>query len=425
MRGVVGIWLIATNVNVKGFDMTETRTVASSAKGSIQIVIGPNGFGKTTYLDNKKKTLEGSGESVFFVPSEIKLLDEVKDTVDTSQTMEFLLTELIETPDYISKRQALFDEADAIIARNVSVMNVILDDILKLNGSTRGKDFIAPNSKRTIKNLISINQDDVKKKMGSGQRMQLLLKLAVSSNRRNIFLDEPEKYSHPSLLNGTAMAVNEIVASGKNVYIATHSPKLISMMDVDYSDIKVINDATHAPKSIPFKEAVERGSKHFNLGSMEKKFRRYYDSDVSLRESIERRHGRQFIEALFSKRVYLCEGANDELLINEALRQYGGYYDDYCVFKTWGKTNIPVFAYLFNLLGVNVVALYDKDDESKSVHKEANGAIRALPSDIARVEMDPCLEKLVSYVGVKSDALAFMDHLESTTLDPMFDLASL
>lgn len=405
--------------------MAGTRTAASCAKGSMQIVIGPNGFGKTHYLNDEKEKLEAKGQSVFFVPSEIKLLDEVRDSVDYSQTMEFLMTELIETPAYLEKRKALYDEADSLIAGSVSAMNEIIDDILKLNGSRRGKDFIAPNPKRTIKNLISINQDDVKKKMGSGQRMQLLLKLAVSSNRRNIFLDEPEKYSHPSLLNGTAMAINEIVASGKNVYIATHSPKLISMLDVDYSDIKVINDATHAPKGIPFKEALELGSKHFNLGAMEKKFRRYYDSDVSLRESIERRHGRQFIEALFSKRVYLCEGANDELLINEALRQYGGYYDDYCVFKTWGKTNIPVFAYLFKLLGVNVVALYDKDDESKSVHKEANGAIRTLPSDIARVEMDPCLEKLVSYIGKKGDALAFMDHLESMTLDPMFDLASL
>ena len=158
---------------------------------------------------------------------------------------------------------------------------------------------------------------------------------------------------------------------------------------------------------------------------MKEKFKRYYDSDTSLRKSIERRHGRQFIEALFSKRVYLCEGANDELLINEALRQYGGFYDDYCVFKTWRKTNIPVFAYLFKLLDVNVVALYDKDDESKLIHKEANDAIRALPSDISPVEMVPCLEQSISYTGEKGDALAFMDHLESIALDSMFDLASL
>jgi ABC-type cobalamin/Fe3+-siderophores transport system ATPase subunit len=405
--------------------MTNSTTVIAPPKGTIHVVIGPNGYGKTTFLNEERARIKKAGQSVFFIPSEIKLLDEVKDTVDSSQTMEFLLTELLETPDYVAKRTALYDEADRIISDNVSAMNAIIDGVLELNGSSRSKDFIAPNSKRVIKNLISINQDDIKKKMGSGQRMQLLLKLAANSSRDNIFLDEPEKYSHPSLLNGTAMAINEIVASGKNVYIATHSPKLISMLDIDFTDVQVINDATHAQKPIPFDNAVSLGSTHFNIGAMEAKFKRYYASGCSLRESIQSRHNRQFVEALFSKRVYLCEGANDELLINEALRQHGGYYEDYCVFKTWGKTNIPVFAYLFDSLGIEVIALYDKDDETKPVHKEANAAIRSLPSSVSSVEMDPCLESLVAFKGKKGDALALMDHLESIKLDPMFDLAKL
>lgn len=405
--------------------MPNATSTKSTPRGTIHIVIGPNGYGKTTFLNDEKTRLDKAGKSVFFIPSEIKLLDEVKDTVDTSQTMEFLLTELLETPDYVAKRTALYDEADKIISDNISAMNAIIDDVLTLNGSSRSKDFIAPNPKRVIKNLISINQDDIKKKMGSGQRMQLLLKLAANSSRSNIFLDEPEKYSHPSLLNGTAMAINSIVSSGKNVYIATHSPKLISMLNVDYSDIWVINDATHVQKPIPFDSAVSLAAAHFNIGAMEAKFKRYYASGTSLRESIQSRHNRHFVEALFSKRVYLCEGANDELLINEALRQHGGYYDDYCVFKTWGKTNIPVFAYLFNSLGIEVVALYDKDDETKPVHKEANAAIRSLPPNIHSVEMDPCLESLVAYRGKKGDALALMDHLESITLDTMFNISAL
>ena len=405
--------------------MAKSSVTIAPTKGSIHIVIGPNGYGKTTHLNDERSRLEKSGESVFFIPSEIKLLDEVKDTVDTSQTMEFLITELLETSDYLKKRKALYDEADTIISANVPTMNAIIDDVLKLNGSSRSKDFIASNPKRTIKNLISINQDDIKKKMGSGQRMQLLLKLAANSSRKNIFLDEPEKYSHPSLLNGTARAINDIVKKGKNVYIATHSPKLISMLNVDFSDIQVINDSTHSPKQIPFEDAATKGAANFNVGAMETKFKRYYVCGSSLRKSIQSRHGRQFMEALFSKRVYLCEGANDELLINEALRQYDGYYDDYCVFKVWGKANIPVFAYLFHLLDIEVVVLYDRDDETKPVHKEANDAIRALPSSIASVMMDPCLEKCISYGGKKGDALALMDYLESISLDPMFNIVKL
>lgn len=391
----------------------------------LQILIGPNGHGKTTYLNQTREALEKAGESVFFIPSEIKLLDEVKDTVDTSQTMEYLLTELLTTPDFISKRDALFDEADSIIKDNLPALNTILEDVLSLNGEARSSDFISSNKKRTVKNLVSINQNDIKKKMGSGQRMQLLLKLAANSNRKSIFLDEPEKYSHPSLLNSTALAINSLVAKGKNVYIATHSPKLISMIDVDYEDIYLINDSSHALKEIPFDQAVADTAKLFNLGSMKAQNKRYYSSGSSLSGSIKKRHNRQFLEALFSKRVYLCEGANDEILINAALQQLGGYFDDYAIFKAWGKVNLPVFAQLFSLLGINVVVLFDKDDESKPFHKEANDAVRSLSGSIVSLEQDPNIEKAVGYSGKKEDALSFMDYLESISIDTRFDLASL
>ena len=255
--------------------------------------------------------------------------------------------------------------------------------------------------------------------------MQLLLKLAANSNRKNIFLDEPEKYSHPSLLNSTALAVNSLIAKGKNVYIATHSPKLISMIDVDYEDIYLINDSSHALKEIPFDQAVADTAKLFNLGSMKAQNKRYYASGSSLSDSIKKRHNRQFIEALFSKRVYLCEGANDEILINAALQQLGGYFDDYAIFKVWGKVNLPVFAQLFSLLGINVVVLFDKDDENKKFHKEANDAIRSLSGSIVSLEQDPNIEKAVGYTGKKEDALIFMDYLESSSIDSRFDLASL
>lgn len=183
--------------------------------GTIRVVIGPNGYGKTTYLSDASKKLADAGESILMVPSEIKLLDEVKDTVDTSQTMEFLLSEILETPAFVEKREALYAEADKAIASSLPEMNQMLEEVLSLNGSERTKDFIAPNPKRTIKSLVSIGQDDIKKKMGSGQRMQLLLKLAAKSSKDHIFLDEPEKYSYPSLLNGTAKAINELVDGGK------------------------------------------------------------------------------------------------------------------------------------------------------------------------------------------------------------------
>ena len=343
------------------------------------------------------------------VPSEIKLLDEVKDTVDTSQTMEFLLSEILETPSFVKKRDALYEEADKAIASSLPAMNQMLEEVLSLNGSKRTKDFIAPNPKRTIKSLVSIAQDDVKKKMGSGQRMHLLLKLAAKSSKDFILLDEPEKYSHPSLLNGTAKAINDLVAAGKDVHIATHSPKLVSMLDFDLGDIRLINDSSHDLKTIPFDDAVAAASSKVNVGSMQDKFKRYYMSGNSIKDCVAKRHGRAFIEALFTRKVFLCEGANDELFINASLQQHGGFYDDYVIFKVWGKSNLPVFIELFERLGIDLVAMLDVDDESKEPHSKLNPVIRSYSETGLRIiEFKPYLEAALGYKGKKDDALGLL-----------------
>lgn len=382
--------------------------------GTIRVVIGPNGYGKTTYLNRLSKELADAGESLLMIPSEIKLLDEVKDTVDTSQTMEFLLSEILETPAFVEKRKALYAEADEAIALSLPQMNQMLEEVLSLNGSVRTKDFIAPNAKRTIKNLVSINQDDVKKKMGSGQRMQLLLMLASRSSKRHIILDEPEKYSHPSLLNGTAKAINELLAADKNVYIATHSPKLVSMLSFDLGDLRLINDSSHNLKKMPFNEAAEAASKLVDVGSMPDKFKRYYLNGDSLKECISKRHSRLFIEALFTRKVFLCEGSNDELFINASLQQHGGFYDDYVIFKVWGKSNLPIFIELFEGLGIELVVTFDVDDESKAPHNKLNPVIRSYSGPECKiVEFSPNLESDLGYTGRKDDALGFIDYLES------------
>ena len=392
--------------------------------GTIRVIIGPNGYGKTTYLNKLSKDLSDAGESVLMVPSEIKLLDEVKDTLDTSQTMEFLFSEILETPDFVAKRDAMYAEADMAIAANLPRMNKMLDEVLSMNGSVRAKDFIAPNpKKRFVKNLVTINQDDVKKKMGSGQRMQLILKLATKSSKDHIFLDEPEKYSHPSLLNGTAKAINDLVAAGKDVYIATHSPKLVSMLDFDLGDLRLINDPSHNLKEIPFEEATKAASPLVSVGSMPNKFKRYYVDGDSLKECVAKRHSRAFIEALFTRKVFLCEGANDELFINACLQQHGGFYDDYVIFKVWGKSNLPVFIELFERLGIDLVVIFDVDDESKDPHRALNPVIRSYGGGGCKiVEFNPNLEEALAYKGKKGDALGFIDHLETMAIPGAYSL---
>lgn len=64
----------------------------------IYAVIGPNGFGKTTYLQKKEADLIAAGISendILFLESEILLSDEVKDTKDDTKTMEYIIQNLL------------------------------------------------------------------------------------------------------------------------------------------------------------------------------------------------------------------------------------------------------------------------------------------------------------------------------------------
>ena len=52
--------------------MPNATSTKSTPRGTIHIVIGPNGYGKTTFLNDEKTRLDKAGKSVFFIPSEIK-----------------------------------------------------------------------------------------------------------------------------------------------------------------------------------------------------------------------------------------------------------------------------------------------------------------------------------------------------------------
>ncbi|MDY0139589.1 MAG: hypothetical protein RBR50_07810, partial [Candidatus Izemoplasmatales bacterium] len=106
----------------------------------IKVFIGPNGYGKTTKLENIKQNLISSGvngNEILFLESEILLLEEVKDTKDNTKTMEYILTELLETVPVITSRTNYEQAIDTEITSNIANVNTIIDDILSLNGMTR------------------------------------------------------------------------------------------------------------------------------------------------------------------------------------------------------------------------------------------------------------------------------------------------
>lgn len=102
----------------------------------------------------------------------------------------------------------------------------------------------------------------------------------------------------------------------------------------------------------------------------------------------------------------------------------GGFYDDYVIFKVWGKSNLPVFIELFERLGIELVTMFDVDDESKDPHSKLNPAIRSYSGTRCRViEFKPNLEAALGYKGKKDDALGLIDHLESAGVPAEYSLA--
>lgn len=377
----------------------------------LEVYIGPNGYGKTKRLESIKQNLITNGvnsNEILFLESELLLMDEVKDTKDSTKTMEYILTELLSTQAIEIARQGFESAIDSEITNNIPRMNTILDDILRLNGQTRNqnKNFIDVRPTKEYKKLVTINSDDIKNKMGSGQRMQLILELVKSSTKNYIFIDEPEKYSHPSMLNQTAKLIEDL-AQNKNVYIATHSPKLLSMMDIDLDKIYVINDITHQPKSLNIASIIA-DLQQVNISNFPNKCKTYYE-EGRFKENIRELHYRDFLEALFAKKVYICEGVNDELFIKKLLQNKNLYYEDYAIFKTYGKYQMLVFAKIFENINTDIHVFFDNDSNTNTSDMIINPSL----SNFNHYKFKNNLEEEIGYTGRKDDTVKFIEFLDN------------
>ena len=380
----------------------------------IKVLIGPNGFGKTTRLRNiKKELIENQNiteNEILFLESEILLSDEMKDTKDETKTMEYILSELLETESIIQNKKILEESIDLEINKNIQLFNGIVDNVLSYNEQQRKDDFIAVTKEKQYKKIVKINNSDFLKKTGSGQRMQLILGLVKHSRKSYIFLDEPEKYSHPSLLNITAKMINELNKNGKNVYIATHSPKLLSMLDISLKNICIINDISHQEKSIQIDEIIGRISKMLPISNFRAKEKSYYDIN-NCETNIKNINYREFLESLFTKKVYLCEGINDKLFMQKYLIDNDKYFEDYYILPVYGKYLLPLFVEFYKTLNIDVTVIFDKDDENETPHREVNQFI--IDNSINYYAFTNTIEQELNYKSDKSNQLAFCEHLDN------------
>lgn len=291
----------------------------------LRIFIGPNGYGKSYELERIKNSLldeDNKRKDIIVLGSELVFADEMKDTVNSSFLMDYIITELLVDDELINIQKQFEEKLDKLIMDNSGMYNELMDESLKFNNQKRTKDVIAVQKNREYKKLVKINADDLKGSMGSGQKLHFLLKLIEISNKKYIFLDEPENHSHPSMLNITANLINKL-SETKDVYIVTHSPELLNMLNVDFDNLYIFNDSEYkGPKKINFKKAVDSLPKTINVENLFSNSKTYYDEE-KLKSNILEIHKKEFMSALFSKKVFMVEGINDQLFLKKLLMKSG------------------------------------------------------------------------------------------------------
>ncbi len=377
----------------------------------LKIFIGPNGYGKTYELERIKKSLfdeDNDRKDIIMLGSELVFADEMKDTVNNSFLMDYIITELLVDDELINLQKQFENKLDTLIKDNSDMYNELMDETLDLNSHKRTKDVIASQKTREYKKLVKINADDLKASMGSGQKLHFLLKLIEKSNKRYIFLDEPENHSHPSMLNITANLINKL-SETKDVYIATHSPELLNMLNIDFNNSYIFNDPEcKGPKTIDFKKAANALPSNINIENLYSNSKTYYDEE-KLKNNILDIHKKEFMSALFSNKVYIVEGINDQLFLKKVLNSAGKQFEQYSIFPCYGKPHYFPFIEIFKDLGIDVVLLFDEDKTSD----ETNNKINTELQKNKHYMFSEILEKEIGYNGDKGNLSKFLDYLTS------------
>ncbi len=210
------------------------------------------------------------------------------------------------------------------------------------------------------------------------------------------------------MLNITANLINKL-SETKDVYIATHSPELLNMLNIDFNNSYIFNDPEcKGPKTIDFKKAANALPSNINIENLYSNSKTYYDEE-KLKNNILDIHKKEFMSALFSNKVYIVEGINDQLFLKKVLNSAGKQFEQYSIFPCYGKPHYFPFIEIFKDLGIDVVLLFDEDKTSD----ETNNKINTELQKNKHYMFSEILEKEIGYNGDKGNLSKFLDYLTS------------
>lgn len=301
---------------------------------SLEICIGTNKTGKSKYLEKEKEEFEkgtenkslylGVGHDIYtFIQSDnqgtkakpiktpiVKLIEFVNEIYSTTINVE-LPEESKKTMKKINENGASFINDKFLSLKCDELFEYKMLDVIKSGKNEWTNSFKF--------DFIKWNSPDKKfsENFSSGTTNYSYFKLIVhflesqqqikDDKRFHLFIDEPEVFCHPELINKVASEIYKI-SKIINVTVATHSPVLLnkivqlknydSNVNKDHVKIKYFfkkeKDAFNEPIDIPLFKLVKLNSREWE----------------------------KLTECLFSTNIILFEGLNDFLFLHDVFYNY-------------------------------------------------------------------------------------------------------
>jgi len=362
----------------------------------LEILIGTNKVGKTLFLNqikldkikNKTKTLflgvgqdiekfiktefEGSGSSKRNnpIPEIINFINEIN-SIDLS-SQKIIIDKEIE--NQLKKMKNKYSEFKEKIKNETEdyyfedkITNLFHSDIEDAIPSLEKIDFIK---------FISKNDDSIKKlteNFSSGTTVYSYFKLLVyflklnkediNSTNFHLFIDEPETFCHPELINKISYEIYEI-SKIINVSVATHSPIFLNKI------IQLKKSETDKNQKIKIKYFFRQEENEKNEYELPIDIEIFNEKTNKLNS----REWKQLIECLFATNVILFEGLADEIFLFDIFYKYkkNDFIKKYIIFiDCGGKKSIEKMAKTLNSLKlcekINILIFYDLDDDNKYI----------------------------------------------------------
>lgn len=360
-----------------------------------KVIVGVNSTGKSEYLINMFNIDENSKK--LLVPTEVLLDEEVKSSNKIKGTFVIdnilpIIYEKIDI-DMNEKKENLKSEISTAIG---SVDNSIVKKF-KFNDTWNYDKMLENTIKEEFKTL------------GSGDKNKYILEMLneLDIYGYNLYIDEPEKFAHPTLQIEIASIINKLAVRNE-IFLVTHSPLIVKHLEIErLSDIFIFKDNgefTFSDQKL--KEILslinDRNSTPLFDSSTNKFNKIEYCVDflnINYDEYIKYYFLDLYKELIFYSKVVFVEDINTKYYIDGITKQLNNKVETMNVggkvpLLVWAKVAESINTYYSIVYDSDQILKYNQNDEyidlidANDMHKQYNDILCGLNSKEITVDIE-------------------------------------